>query len=78
MKKMDAGDPAATAQALLKIVDSDNPPLRVFFGAQGYQIIRQVYADRLKTWADWQDLSVESHGKFDQEIGDPRSEPIET
>ena len=73
MKKLDVGDPAAAGQALLKIVDSDNPPLRVFFGIQGYQIIRQVYADRLKTWADWQDLSVEAHGKLDREIGDPRS-----
>ena len=74
MKKLDVGDPAAAAQALLKIVDSDNPPLRVFFGIQGYQIIQQVYADRLKTWGDWQALSVEAHGKLDQQIGDPRSE----
>ena len=67
-KKMDAGDPAAAAQALLKIVDSENPPLRVFFGAEGYQIVQQVYANRLKTWSDWQDLSVEAaHGKLDQE-----------
>jgi NAD(P)-dependent dehydrogenase (short-subunit alcohol dehydrogenase family) len=73
MKKLDVGDPAAAGQALLKIVDSDNPPLRVFFGIQGYQIIRQVYADRLKTWADWQDLSVEAHGQLDRQIGDPRS-----
>ena len=64
--KMDAGDPVAAAQALLKIVDSDNPPLRVFFGADGYQIVQQVYANRLKTWGDWQDLSAEAHGKLDQ------------
>jgi len=66
-KKMAAGDPAAAAQALLKIVDSDNPPLRVFFGAEGYKIVQQAYANRLKTWADWQDLSAEAHGKLDQE-----------
>ncbi|MDP9864954.1 MULTISPECIES: hypothetical protein [Streptosporangium] len=24
-------------------------------------MIQQVYADRLKTWADWQDLSAEAH-----------------
>ena len=28
---------------------------------------RQVYADRLKTWADWEDLSAEAQGKLDQE-----------
>jgi NAD(P)-dependent dehydrogenase (short-subunit alcohol dehydrogenase family) len=66
-KRMDAGDPVAAAQALLKIVDSDNPPLRVFFGADGYQIVQQVYANRLKTWSEWQDLSAEAHGKLDQE-----------
>ncbi|MEO3810999.1 SDR family NAD(P)-dependent oxidoreductase [Sphaerisporangium sp. B11E5] len=60
-----AGDPAAAAQALLKIVDFDDPPLRVLFGQGFYPMLQQVYADRLKTWADWQDLAAEAHG--DQE-----------
>ncbi|WP_433411385.1 SDR family NAD(P)-dependent oxidoreductase [Microtetraspora malaysiensis] len=65
--KQPAGDPAAAAQALLKIIDSDNPPLRVLFGQGFYPMIQQAYADRLKTWADWQDLSAEAHGDLDQE-----------
>ncbi|MEQ4725370.1 SDR family NAD(P)-dependent oxidoreductase [Nonomuraea sp. B19D2] len=65
--KQPAGDPAAAAQALLKLVDSDNPPLRVLFGQGFYPMIQQVYADRLKTWADWQDLSAEAHGNLNQE-----------
>ncbi|MER7498499.1 SDR family NAD(P)-dependent oxidoreductase [Nonomuraea pusilla] len=64
--KQPAGDPAAAAQALLKIVDSDNPPLRVLFGLGFYPLLQQVYADRLKTWADWQDLSAQAHGHLDQ------------
>jgi hypothetical protein len=28
-------------------------------------MLQQVYADRLKTWADWQDLSAEAHGSLD-------------
>lgn len=60
-----AGDPAAAAQALLKIVDSDEPPLRVLFGVGFYPMIQKVYADRLKTWADWQDLSAEAQGNLD-------------
>ncbi|MFI9818303.1 SDR family NAD(P)-dependent oxidoreductase [Saccharothrix variisporea] len=60
--KQPAGDPLAAAQALLKLVDSDNPPLRVLFGQGFYSMIQQAYADRLKTWADWQDLSAEAHG----------------
>ncbi|MEJ2856857.1 MULTISPECIES: SDR family NAD(P)-dependent oxidoreductase [unclassified Saccharothrix] len=58
-----AGDPVAAAQALLKVVDSDNPPLRVLFGQGFYPMIQQAYTDRLKMWADWQDLSAEAHGR---------------
>ncbi|MEU0567321.1 SDR family NAD(P)-dependent oxidoreductase [Nonomuraea sp. NPDC005983] len=65
--KQPAGDPAAAAQALLKIVDSDNPPLRVLFGLGFYPMLQQVYADRLTTWAGWQDLSAEAHGNLNQE-----------
>ncbi|TDD24766.1 SDR family NAD(P)-dependent oxidoreductase [Nonomuraea diastatica] len=64
--KQPAGDPAAAAQALLKIVDSDAPPLRVLFGQGFYPMLQQVYADRLKTWADWQDLSAQAHGTLDR------------
>ncbi|MEU7742478.1 SDR family NAD(P)-dependent oxidoreductase [Nonomuraea sp. NPDC049158] len=65
--KLPAGDPAAAAQALLKLVDSDNPPLRVLFGQGFHPMIQQAYADRLTMWADWQDLSVEAHGKADHQ-----------
>lgn len=63
--KQPAGDPAAAAKALLKIVDADNPPLRILFGQGFYPLIQQTYAARLKTWADWQDLSAEAHGNHD-------------
>ncbi|MEU7458956.1 SDR family NAD(P)-dependent oxidoreductase [Streptosporangium roseum] len=61
-KTLDVGDPAAAGRALLKVADADNPPLRVFFGTQGNQIVPLVYADRLKTWTDWHDLAAEAHG----------------
>ena len=64
MGKQPAGDPAAAAQALLKIVDSDNPPLWVLFGQGFYPLVQQVYADRLKTWADGQSLSMEAYGNL--------------
>lgn len=62
--KQPAGDPAAAAQALLTIVDADNAPLRVLFGQGFYPMIQQAYADRLKTWDDWQDLSAAAHGSL--------------
>ncbi|MFE3448655.1 SDR family NAD(P)-dependent oxidoreductase [Nonomuraea sp. NPDC059194] len=69
--KQPPGDPAAAAQVLLKLVDADNPPLRILFGQGFYPMIQQAYADRLKTWADWQDLSAEAHGTLDQEVRCP-------
>ncbi|GAB3143562.1 SDR family NAD(P)-dependent oxidoreductase [Microbispora hainanensis] len=63
--KLPAGDPAAAAQALLKLVDSGNPPLRVLFGKGFHPLIEQAYAARLKTWSDWQDLSIEAHGNLE-------------
>jgi hypothetical protein len=47
---------------LLKIVDAENPPLRVFFGTLPLPLIQQVYAERLKTWAEWADVSAEAQG----------------
>jgi len=61
-KTVDVGDPAAAGRAILKLADADNPPLRVFFGVQGGPMVQPVYADRLKTWADWNELAVEAHG----------------
>jgi NAD(P)-dependent dehydrogenase (short-subunit alcohol dehydrogenase family) len=71
--KQPAGDPAAAAQALLKIVDLDHPPLRVLFGQGFHPLIKQVYAARLKTWEDWQDLSAEAHGDLDADVPSARS-----
>lgn len=53
-------DPAGVGPALLKIVDADNPPLRVFFGTLALQLVPQLYTDRLKTWQDWADVSAEA------------------
>jgi hypothetical protein len=36
----------------------------VLFGQGFYPLLQQTYADRLKTWADWQDLSAEAHGNL--------------
>ncbi|MEO3805660.1 SDR family NAD(P)-dependent oxidoreductase [Nonomuraea sp. B1E8] len=60
-KALDFGDPAAAGQAMLEVADLPDPPLRVFFGKQNLPMIQQVYADRLKNWADWLDLSAQAH-----------------
>ncbi|MEA2160089.1 MAG: hypothetical protein QOD66_2469 [Solirubrobacteraceae bacterium] len=59
------GDPVATRDAVLKIVDSEDPPLRVFFGEAPLGIATADYESRLATWNEWQPLSVAAHGGQD-------------
>lgn len=59
----DSGEPAATAQALLSLVDAENPPLRLLLGKIAYPWVKHTYEERLRTWESWQDVSVAAHGK---------------
>ena len=56
------GDPAATRAAILKIVDAENPPLRVFFGEAPLAIATADYESRLAEWREWQPISIEAQG----------------
>lgn len=56
------GDPSASAAALLKVVDADEPPLRVFFGAAPLSIAKADYASRLETWEKWDDVAQLAQG----------------
>jgi NAD(P)-dependent dehydrogenase (short-subunit alcohol dehydrogenase family) len=56
------GDPKASASALLKVVDAEKPPLRVFFGSIPLHIAQADYESRLKTWEEWQPVAVEAEG----------------
>ncbi|MBC8093876.1 MAG: SDR family oxidoreductase [Pseudonocardia sp.] len=56
------GDPVATREAVLKVVDAENPPLRIFFGELPLGIATADYESRLKTWNEWQPVSVAAHG----------------
>jgi len=59
------GDPVATRAAVLTLVDSDDPPLRAFFGTAPLAIATADYESRLATWNKWQPLSVAAHGGQD-------------
>ncbi len=56
------GEPTATRAAILKVVDADEPPLRIFFGQAPLEIATKDYESRLATWNAWQAVSVEAHG----------------
>lgn len=56
------GDPTASAAAVLKVVDAENPPLRIFFGVAPLGIAEADYESRLATWREWQPVSIEAQG----------------
>ena len=59
---LEPGDPNAAARALLKIVDTENPPLRVFLGESVLGKVADVYEQRLQNWRQWQPVAREAQG----------------
>lgn len=58
------GDPKAAGRALLDIVDAENPPLRVLFGADVLGRISEIYQQRLAGWREWEAVSRRAHGGY--------------
>src|ERR1700744_2121109 len=56
------GNPVATREAILTLVDSDNPPLRLFLGESPIRIAVADYGSRLATWAQWQQVAAAAQG----------------
>ncbi len=57
------GDPAATAAAILAVVDAEEPPLRLILGTAGLPAARNAYAQRLSTWEAWASTSDAAQGQ---------------
>jgi len=56
------GNPEATTPAILKLVDSENPPLRLFLGKVAFPWVKQLYASRLAEWEEWSEVATAAHG----------------
>jgi short-subunit dehydrogenase len=64
MKNEDSfGKPESTSEAIVKLVDSKNPPLRLFLGKVALPWVKQVYEQRLVTWQEWEEVASAAHGK---------------
>ncbi|GAA3849772.1 SDR family NAD(P)-dependent oxidoreductase [Amycolatopsis tucumanensis] len=50
-------DPALAAEALLKLVDSEDPPLRLLLGSMVYDLAQDLTRQRLDGWAAWEEVS---------------------
>ena len=61
-RRADLGDPAASQQAILAIVDAPDPPLRVFLGKHALGYAKADYERRLAEWERWQPLAASAHG----------------
>ncbi len=64
LQNMERGNPEATPQALFKVVDSENPPLRFNLGSSNLKWIKSVYADRIAVWEEWDEVSRSAHGEL--------------
>jgi hypothetical protein len=62
---LERGDPEATTAAILKLVDSDDPPLRLGLGNTILPRARAAYAERLATWEAWE-------GVMNAAMGEPK------
>jgi len=63
LRGMERGDPEATPEALFKVVDAENPPLRFNLGSQNLPWVRLAYEERLATWEAWQEVSASAQGE---------------
>jgi NAD(P)-dependent dehydrogenase (short-subunit alcohol dehydrogenase family) len=56
------GKPEATTQAILQLVDSPNPPLRLLLGKVAYPLVKQNYEKRFAEFEEWKDVTEAAHG----------------
>jgi len=62
LKEMEKGDPNATPEAIFKVVDAENPPLRINLGSNNLPWTRAAYAERLASWEEWDAVSSAAQG----------------
>jgi len=57
------GDPRATAEAVLAVVDAEEPPLRFAIGSWVLPRAREAYAARIAGWEAWAAVSNAAQGE---------------
>jgi NAD(P)-dependent dehydrogenase (short-subunit alcohol dehydrogenase family) len=57
------GDPIAGGQAILDVVNAEEPPLRVLFGDMPVELVKSLYAGRLKNWEKWAWVAHKAQGE---------------
>ncbi|HUP12237.1 MAG TPA: hypothetical protein VM187_08505, partial [Niastella sp.] len=62
LMKLERGNPHATPEALFKVIDAEQPPLRFFLGSHNLPDVREAYNERLATWEQWNEVSAAAQG----------------
>jgi hypothetical protein len=70
LASMEGGDPEVTAEAVLKLVDTNDPPLRLGLDNSILPRAREAYRERLAIWEAWEDVS-------DAAMGEPKKSATE-
>jgi NAD(P)-dependent dehydrogenase (short-subunit alcohol dehydrogenase family) len=63
LANLERGDPDATAEAVLKLVDAEDPPLRLGLGTTILPRARTAYSERIATWEAWEDVMNAAQGE---------------
>jgi len=63
LRTMERGDPKATPEALFKMVDAGDPPLRFNLGSHNLVSTRAAYAERIAIWEAWAAVSRAAQGE---------------
>ena len=50
-------DPTLAAEAIMKLVNSENPPLRLILGSLVYDLAVENAEKRISTWKEWESVS---------------------
>lgn len=56
------GNPAATSAAIMQLIDSPAPPLRLALGSGTVEQIDSTYEARLATWRSWESVAIAAQG----------------
>ncbi|WCT10653.1 SDR family NAD(P)-dependent oxidoreductase [Mucilaginibacter jinjuensis] len=57
------GDANGTIDAVLKLIDSENPPLRLLLGKYANMLVKKEYVGRNTEWDSWLETTLAAQGK---------------
>ncbi len=62
LRNNEGGDPNATPEAIFKVVDAENPPLRINLGSHNLAAVKKAYEERITIWEEWDAVSARAQG----------------